>query len=970
MMKKILLPIGLLLTAASPVNLEQSNRAVFGQQPAQDLQLYLPDDLEATLWAESPLVYNPTNMDVDIRGRIWVTEAVNYRNFNNDSTQFFHHSHGDRVMILEDTDQDGKADKSTVFVEDRDLTSPLGIAVIGNKVVVSCAPNLIVYTDDNGDDKPDRKEILLTGFGGFDHDHSLHSVVVGPDGKWYFNTGNAGPHVVTDKSGWTLRSGSLYTGGTPYNEKNQGNQVSDDGKVWVGGLQLRVNPDGTGLKVLAHNFRNSYETCVDSRGDLWQNDNDDQVVTCRVSWLMEGGNAGYFSADGTRSWNADQRPGQDMFTAHWHQEDPGVMPAGDNSGAGSPTGIVRNEGDVLGEHYRGLLLSADAGRNVIYGYKPELTGSGYDLKGKRTNFITSSPQDDQGYVWNNEKFAADQTKWFRPSDVMIGTDGAIYIADWYDAVVGGHQMKDTKGYGRIYRITPKGKKLTAPQLNLATTSGQLDVLKNPAVNVRGLGFAALKARGNKALKSVKTLLASSNPYHQARAVWLLSQLGAKGVAEVEKILASPDEKLRATAYRAMRQVRPGDQILPLAEKMSSDPSALIRREVAVSLRDLPYEKIKNSILQIVKTYDGKDRYYLEAIGAALDGKSNGVSNQISNLIVPDFDVTTQKNREIWKNVLWRLRPMEEIGTFEALANDRQTPETERKLFITALAFIKDKKAAEAMLALSKSPLKDVAEQATYWLAFRQSNDWFDLLDWSKTGLNLAQEKKIAEAKANREKLLNEHIAFGDRKNTAQQLAKDSVGGQMLIGMVAEQKLPADLLAAVEELIFNNPDPVVRVQASQYFKRPGVGKIYDLKAIATLTPEVSKGRQLFATHCASCHKAGKQGAEIGPELTRIRQKFDKLGLLDAIVNPSAGIVFGYEPWLLTSTDGSSVYGFLVADGPQTVVIKDMAGHKHVLATRDIRTRKKQQQSLMPDPIALGLTEKDLANLTEYLLTLTE
>ena len=247
--------------------------------------LFLPEDLEATLWAESPMLYNPTNMDVDYKGRVWLTEAVNYRNFNNDSTRFLHHPKGDRVVILEDTDQDGKADKSTVFVEDKDLISPVGIAVIGNKVIVSCSPNLIIYTDENGDDKADKKEIILTGFGGKDHDHSLHSVTAGPDGKWYFNTGNAGPHMVTDKSGWTLRSGSLYTGGSPYNDKNEGNRISDDGKVWVGGLALRVNPDGTGLKVLGHNFRNSYEVVTDSYGNLWQNDNDDQVVTCRTTWF-------------------------------------------------------------------------------------------------------------------------------------------------------------------------------------------------------------------------------------------------------------------------------------------------------------------------------------------------------------------------------------------------------------------------------------------------------------------------------------------------------------------------------------------------------------------------------------------------------------------------------------------------------------------------------------------------------------
>ena len=88
--------------------------------------LYLPEDLEVSLWAESPMFYNPTNMDIDSKGRVWITEAVNYRNYNNDSTKNLHYSKGDRVIILEDTDGDGKADHSNVFVQDKDLVSPVG----------------------------------------------------------------------------------------------------------------------------------------------------------------------------------------------------------------------------------------------------------------------------------------------------------------------------------------------------------------------------------------------------------------------------------------------------------------------------------------------------------------------------------------------------------------------------------------------------------------------------------------------------------------------------------------------------------------------------------------------------------------------------------------------------------------------------------------------------------------------------
>ncbi len=666
------------------------------------LGLYLPDDLKVELWAESPMFYNPTNMDVDIKGRIWVTEAVNYRNFNNDSIKDLHHSNGDRVIILEDTDKDGKADKSSVFVEDRDLVSPLGIAVVGNKVIVSCSPNLIVYTDENGDDKADKKEILLTGFGGLDHDHALHSGVFGPDGKIYFNVGNAGPHIVTDKSGWTLRSGSMYTGGTPYNPTNEGNLKSDDGKVWVGGLQLRVNPDGTGLTVLGQGFRNSYETAVDSYGDMWQNDNDDGVVTCRVTWLMEGGNAGFFSSDGTRAWQADHRPGQNMFTAHWHQEDPGVIPVGDNTGAGAPTGIVVNEGDGLGERYRGMILSADAGRNVIFGYKPELAGAGFNLAGKRQNMISSLQFDNEGYVWYDAKNDTDTTKWFRPSDVMIGTDGALYIADWYDPVVGGHQRKDSKGHGRIYRVSPKNKKPETPIIDLNTVAGQIEALKNPAIHVRHQGFERLKSQGEKVIDPVKALMNSENNYHHARAIGLLAQLGKKGQDEVYSLLYDKDPRIAAAAMRSLRSIYPPEQMAELIDqflltpmdprrpKLSEGeiwPSLFLQREIALAIRDLPLQRKKGAIMTIVARFDGKDPYLLETIGQALEKDAEAIWPELNFMFREKNIESPKKWDDAYARLLWRLHPASSVDILSGWANTDSLSEAERKKAITALGLM-------------------------------------------------------------------------------------------------------------------------------------------------------------------------------------------------------------------------------------------------------------------------------------------
>ncbi|MES2828736.1 MAG: PVC-type heme-binding CxxCH protein [Bacteroidota bacterium] len=961
-MKTKLIATAAVITVLSGYTLIKDNSLKLEEKYlSEQTQLFLPDDLEATLWAESPKFYNPTNIDVDIKGRIWVTEAVNYRKYNNKAPHYKDREEGDRVVILEDKDGDGVAETSKVFVQDKDLIAPLGIAVIGNKTIVSCAPSIIVYTDLNGDDKPDKKEVFLTGFGGKDHDHSLHAMISGPDGKYYFNAGNAGPHMVTDKSGWNLRSGSNYNGGSPYNNSNKGALVSDDGKMWVGGIAMRVNPDGTGLKVLGHNFRNSYEFTVDSYGNMWQNDNDDDGNRgVRVSWLMEGANMGYASADGTRRWEADRRPGQQTAAAHWHQEDPGVLPYGDNTGAGSPTGVAFNESDLLGEKYRGMLLACDAGRNVVFAYKPTASGAGYDLN--RQNMITSL-SDKEVAVAQSSSGENEKAKWFRPSDVAIGTDGAIYVADWYDSMVGGHRMNDTTGTGRIYRIAPKGKKLVNPKLSLKNTKGQIDALLSPAVNVRNSGFVLLAAQGAKAVKDVKKILMSTNPYHRARAIWLLSSMGPTGLAEVEATLTNSDPNLRIAAFRALREAK--SDVNSYALQLSKDPSAAVRREVAVSLRNLPFNKASEIVMALAASYEGNDRYYLEAIGLGAEGKEEELYPLLNSKIGGDALQWSQP----FADIVWRLHPKAAVSALKARAGSDQLSEAQKKQAIVTLGFIKDQAAVNVMQELLSSTDAKTKEQALWWLKYRQGNEWSNFkMELPSTGPAMdadAQKKMLAQ----KLKIENNTSSQKDKIEAIKVMAKDKVGGEMLIGLAVDKKLSQPLVDEVSKVIFNNPDQTVRVLASDYFKKPGVTTVLSIPKIAKLQGDTKLGRLLFKEKCMTCHKIGNEGASIGPELTLINKKFEKSGLLDAIINPSAGMAFGYESWLITKKDGTTVSGFLQGDG-ETVVLKGMAGEKYNVKAADIATRKQFATSIMPEPSGLQLSEKDLANIAEYLLTLKQ
>ncbi|MCW3106465.1 MAG: dehydrogenase, partial [Segetibacter sp.] len=142
--------------------------------------------------------------------------------------------------------------------------------------------------------------------------------------------------------------------------------------------------------------------------------------------------------------------------------------------------------------------------------------------------------------------------------------------------------------------------------------------------------------------------------------------------------------------------------------------------------------------------------------------------------------------------------------------------------------------------------------------------------------------------------------------------------------------------------------------------------FSIQKISNMRTTVAGGKAVFASHCASCHKVGSEGNSIGPDLTTIGKKFDETALLDAIINPSAAIVFGYEPWLVNTKDGASVYGFLLSENKQSIVIKDMTGQKHIIPLEKISSKEKQGKSLMPDPVANGLTEQNLADVAAFLL----
>lgn len=867
-------------------------------QPARiPLELFqVPDGLEVTLWAASPLLHNPTNIDIDRDGRIWVAEGARYRS---------HHARqpeGDRIVVLQDTDGDGKADSTHTFVQEPALIAPLGVSVIDNKVVVAQPPDLIVYTDVDRnlrfDPAVDTREVLLTGFQGINHDHSLHSVTVGPDGKWVFNAGNTGA-MFTDRSGKTFRIFGSYRPKPvgpftfPHDPAEFAGKPSDDGHVYTGGFTARMNPDGTGVEIIGHNYRNSYEQSVTSLGDVFQNDNDDPPA-CRVSWVMEYANFGFSSNDGQRTWQADRRPGQSIPVAEWRQEDPGMTPVGDVYGGGSPTGNVFYENGALGPAWEGTFLAAEAGRNEVFSYQPTRQAAGFALD--RKIFMTSNAKQQYAgsdFIGGNSTAKGAVETLFRPSDIAVGPDGALYVSDWIDARVGGHQDLDEFMSGAIYRIAPKGFVSKAPAFDATTIDGLITALRSPAVNVRAIGFEGLKARGAAAVDAVAALLDDSSQYMRGRAIYLLSQLGAEGRQRAGLPESHADPALRIAAYRAMR--RASLDVIPVAASLARDTDPGVRREVALSMRDQPAATAMDILVEVARGFDGQDRSYLEALGTGATGKEPALYERLRRELGVADDPMAWSGT--FARIAWRLHVPAAVPDLSARAQSSNLSLADRRLAIDTLAFIKDPAASKAMLALA-APDSALREPATWWLLNRMSNDW------TEHGLRPA--------------------------------------------LKAAGIYDPESIALREAVV---PKPAADLPE------------LSIDEIGRLTGDVARGKNT-ATRCLMCHSIEGTGAELGPALDGWGRGKSAEVIARAIVRPNAEIAHGYDGTELKTKDGLTIQGLLIKEG-DPLMMRSMGGITQIIPGDRVGSRRRMSESLMMSAAQLGLTAQDVADLVAFL-----
>ena len=540
--------------------------------PADALaRMTLPKGFSVTQFAAEPDVVQPFAFCFDDRGRVWVCENLNYATRRSDT---FNEGPKGRIIILEDTNGDGRFDKKKVFIDK--LFFPTGLQVGFGGVWVGSPPNLYFIPDKNGDDKPDGKpQVVLDGWGRQDRHETLNSFTWGPDGWLY------GCHGVFTHS-------NVGKPGAPDAERQRINAG-----VW------RYHPTKDKFEVFAWGTSNPWGLDFDDRGQAF-------ITACVIPHLWHMIQGGRYHRQGGRHFNPHIYSDIRTIADHVHQNYGGRQHEGGRAffwatgkfnvknnrqrkGGFAHGGCQIYNGGAFPKQFHGQAFMGNIHHHLLYVDNLERRGSGF--KGT-----------------HGGDFMVAHDNHFLGFNMDTGPEGGIWVIDWNDADICG-RIVHQKGTGRIYRITHENCK-PVKNLNLAKLRDVelVELLKHEndwyTDHARRLlqerAHASKKPDANAGIIATETpgLLAKifndakANPIHRLRAMLTLHAMFGLNQSTLLKLMADKDETIRGWAIQcALEDKKLTDPIhAKLVAMAKADKSPFVRLYLAAALQRMPLEK--------------------------------------------------------------------------------------------------------------------------------------------------------------------------------------------------------------------------------------------------------------------------------------------------------------------------------------------------------------------------------------------
>ncbi|MGI9266881.1 MAG: PVC-type heme-binding CxxCH protein [Akkermansiaceae bacterium] len=926
----------------------------------------LPEGMEIQLVASDPMIAKPVQMNFDSRGRLWLVSSGMYPHIVPGAEE------NDKVLILEDTNGDGIADKRIVFADN--LHIPTAVLPADGGAYVANSTEIIFLKDTDGDGKADQRRVVLSGFGTEDTHHIVHTFEQGPDGMLYF-----------------LQSIYIHSHlETPYGVRRL-----------MGGGIWHFRPETQRAEILSKGLINPWGFIFDEHGQT-------------------------FATDGAGGHGIN-----DIFPRSVFRTSPGAKRIVDGLNPGQPKlcGLEILSGSHVPEKFRGVLIAPDFRGHRINAYRLNPEGSSYNST-RIDDFLSSSHRA------------------FRPIDVKMGPDGALYIADWYNPIIqhGEVDFRDARrdhSRGRIWRVTFKGQpliekkdfsKFSIKELLAHTISKErihreqarnelrtrTDVLPELSTWSSKLtdNFSRMQAMWNHqavnhtAINLIKSLISSDDPRYRAAALRVIYHrheevTGATDI--IKKAINDPNGRVRLWAVSCLAQM-PGPDSVPTALQALNHP---VDKTMDFALWSIVREhqehwapkfeagkpvfgdKLPHLIFAMKAL--GKT-LSLESIFTSLDNGSLtpterkdaisvisqvGSANNLSRLFKLAPKEPTILNRLVTAAQIRKLQPAEGqeqllpfldskkptvfasaaklagLWKFAPARNKLVTAFTQspakRQAAAEGLRLFGDEETIKLFLKLSKkSP-----DEATRVIAVKEL---------AKIAPDRAAASAVALLQQDKEGK-DEHSLFTSFLQSARastSLAK-ALEDKTLPSKIATLGLqragtsgrpPKDLMAALQ----------LSGKLTPMSQQPSSADMTKLIERVRTEGDPHRGETIYRRadlQCIACHAIGGVGSPIGPDLVSIGASAPVDYLITSLLNPNDKIKEGYHTTLVSEKNGNAHTGGLVSESDNEVVLRDYAGKMNRIARSDIKDITISPVSMMPPGLTAGLREDQFVDLVRFL-----
>ena len=930
--------------------------------------------LKIELFAESPQIVTPTGIDVDGAGRVWAIESNTHFPPNG-----YQGHPTDRILILEDTDQDGKADQTQVFLDG--LVHSMSIAIMPvwldsdgfaagdskpqpqTTVFIATRREIFLCTDQDGDGKCDEQRSLvrLETSGNYPH-NGLAGFAFDAAGHLFFGFGeNLGANYkIIGSDGTTLAGGG------------------------EGGNVYRCQPDGSKLQRWATGFWNPHASCFDSFGRLFTLDNDpDSRPPCRLLHLVQNGDYGYRFRNG--------RKGTHPFTS-WNGEIPGTLPMVSGTGE-APSGIVCYESDGFPAEYRGALLVGSWGDHRI---------DKFALK-ERGVSVESIPQP---LITGDDNF--------RPVGLAVAPDGSIFVTDWVSKEYQLH------GLGRIWRISARNSADTVTAKEEITGQGASTAQLLKALNSNKLATRRLAAKQLATTEAGRDVLLDLIQANQGKPMnrqvyearqsvspWLKAAPAGPLFAGVD--LADPFQLTAVTArivtefttVEGLKQLWADTHVLDLTQQRTTIREVELRQTaILLAARTSFPQDATLALAGLNETTPAICRLAVQWVG---EEQLKTLRPQVEQVLASE-PMTT----DLFMACLASLSLLDGV----APAEFEKTPPSQY-----LLAMVKESSRPSSLRAMALRMLPPAQKEL-------DANLLQEILTKSQDiGLRSEVVRRLQHAAIpERDELLrkiagDESIANGMRADAIAGLAGNGTQTKLteptrdlLMNLAAKGKRLDLRVEAIRSLrssaiSVSGQEPrdvevanrlkqlVARLpQESQADRGPltealqfAVGRrdfvpprqLQDAVVAMGNSPppahQIESGRRLFfhvnGAGCYKCHTVSGRGGQVGPDLTVIARTMDRKKLAESILEPNKEISPQFTTWAIETKQGTVVTGLLLGEELNgDLRIGNPLGELVFVPFKNIETRAPLKTSIMPEKLHELMTASEFLDLIAYLTSL--